>query len=289
MLLAGGNVQLVKSTSALPPTGNASRSARRRAPTPASQTSASTCSTASSFWKAACVSTRACATTTSASRLTTNSSGVFRLARRGSLATETHLAYTPSEHVPATVYFNYGRGINSQDARGVVRGAIRELPTPDRPTPVQAAGAGVGSPIATTDFYQVGASHNARRFSLSTDLFLIDHSHEQVYIPDDGTTEFAGPSRAYGYELKSSVQITRRLALSGGVTRVLNAFFRGTHPRVYVDSSPHTVSNGGVSSDFHALTSRLCRLSATTGSGQFAAILASGWSVDDLEQTPLGW
>lgn len=196
-----------------------------------------------------------------------------------------NLAYTPSERVPATFYFNYGRGINSQDARGVVRGAVRELPTPDRPTPVRAVGEGVGQPIASTDFYQVVTSHNARRFSLSTDLFLIDHSNEQVYIPDDGTTEFAGPSRSYGYEIKSSVHITRRLAFTGGLTRVMNAFFRGTNPRVYVDSSPHTVANGGVTlADFHGFNGSLRwrHVGNYRLDGEDAAIRASGLDVVDL-------
>jgi len=30
------------------------------------------------------------------------------------------------------------------------------------------------------------------RFSASADYFLIDHSNEQVYIPDDGTFDFKG-------------------------------------------------------------------------------------------------
>lgn len=196
-----------------------------------------------------------------------------------------NLAYTPSGRVPATFYFNYGRGINSQDARGVVRGAVGELPTPERPTPVQAAGEGEASPIAVTDFYQLGTSHNSGRFSLSTDLFLINHSNEQVYIPDDGTTEFAGPSRSYGYEIKSSVRITRRLAFDGGLTRVMNAFFRGTNPRVYVDSSPHTVGNGGMTlDDFHGFNGSLRwrHVGNYRLDGEDASIRASGLDVVDL-------
>ena len=54
--------------------------------------------------------------------------------------------------------------------------------------------------LATTDFYQFGTSSNFGRFGIGTDVFLIDHSNEQVYIPDDGSFEFKGPSRAYGYE-----------------------------------------------------------------------------------------
>ncbi|MCA1616843.1 MAG: TonB-dependent receptor plug domain-containing protein, partial [Acidobacteria bacterium] len=126
------------------------------------------------------------------------------------------VAYTPSYSFPATLHFNYGRGISSQDARGVVR-------RPDSPK------------IATTDFYQLGTSHEFKRFSASAHLFLIDNSNQQVYIPDDGSIEFAGPSRAYGFEVKNSVRLTRRLAFNGGLTRVMNAFFRGTRPREYVD------------------------------------------------------
>jgi outer membrane receptor protein involved in Fe transport len=149
------------------------------------------------------------------------------------------LAYAPADSLPATFYFNYGRGINSQDARGVVR-------NPKAPK------------VATTDFYQFGVSHRLRRFSLSADLFLIDRSNEQVYIPDDGSIEFAGPSRADGFEIKASAQLTRALSFNGGLTRVMNAFYRGTSPRVYVDSAPHLTANAGFTlTDFHGFTASL--------------------------------
>jgi outer membrane receptor protein involved in Fe transport len=151
-------------------------------------------------------------------------SGVQSAAR---LQPKASAAYTISNRIPLTFYANYGRGINSQDARGVVQ-------QPDSPR------------IATTDFYQASVAYNRRRFSISTDYFLIDHSNEQVYIPDDGTFEFKGASRATGYEVKASVQVTRYLSINGGLTQVTNAFFRGTSPRVYVDSSPHLVGNGSV-------------------------------------------
>ncbi|HJU55081.1 MAG TPA: TonB-dependent receptor [Pyrinomonadaceae bacterium] len=149
------------------------------------------------------------------------------------------VAYMPTDRFPATIHFNYGRGISSQDARGVVQ-------QPDSPK------------VATTDFYQVGTSHNYKRFSLTTDLFLIDTSNQQVYIPDDGSIEFAGPSRSYGFEIKNSVAITRRLSFNGGITQVMNAFFRGTFPREYVDSAPHTVANASLTlSDFHGFAGSL--------------------------------
>lgn len=144
----------------------------------------------------------------------------------GRLQPKATVAYTPSHAFPATVHLNYGRGISSQDARGVAR----------RPESTR---------VATTDFYQLGTSHNYKHFSASAQLFLIDNSNQQVYIPDDGSLEFAGPSRAYGFELKNSVRITRHLSFNGGLTQVMNAFFRNTSPREYVDSAPHTVANAG--------------------------------------------
>src|SRR5262249_50502547 len=65
------------------------------------------------------------------------------------------LAYRVSALVPVTFSFNYGRGINTQDARGIVR-------RPESPR------------IATTDFYQVGTAYQAGRASITGDLFLID-------------------------------------------------------------------------------------------------------------------
>jgi hypothetical protein len=75
-----------------------------------------------------------------------------------------NMAFTPAPGVPLTFHLNYGRGINSIDARGVVQ-------HPEEPR------------LATTDFYQFGTSSNFGQFGFSTDLFLIDHSNEQVYIP----------------------------------------------------------------------------------------------------------
>ena len=138
-----------------------------------------------------------------------------------------NIAFTPrAQAVPLTLHANYGRGINSIDARGVVQ-------RPDQPR------------LATTDFYQVGTSSRFGRVSLSTDAFLIDHSNEQVYIPDDGTFEFKGPSRAYGYEAKASVDHASS-SLNGGMTKIANAFFQGGDHRLYVDSAPHFVANAAL-------------------------------------------
>ena len=116
------------------------------------------------------------------------------------------VALSPFETFPVSFYANYGRGISSQDARGVVR-------NPDAPK------------IATTDFYQFGTSYNSSRFSGVFTGFLIDRSNEQVYIPDDGTIEFSDPSRSYGIELRGSAQITKNLSINGGFDTSFGSLF----------------------------------------------------------------
>ena len=88
-----------------------------------------------------------------------------------------NIAFTPVHNAPLTFHLNYGRGINSIDARGVVQ-------RPDQPR------------IATTDFYQFGTSSNFGRLGISTDVFLIDHSNEQVYIPMTRRSAGSGSGKA---------------------------------------------------------------------------------------------
>jgi outer membrane receptor protein involved in Fe transport len=176
------------------------------------------------------------------------------------------IAFTPSYSLPVSFYFNYGRGISSQDARG-----IAQYPT--------------GPKVATTDFYQAGASHYLKKISISTSLFLIDRSNEQIYIPDDGSFEFKGPSRAYGYEMKQSVKLTDHVTLNGGLTQVMNAFYRGTSPRVYVDSAPHTVANAGLTlSDWKGFSGsmRYRHISSYRLDGEDPNIRAIGLDVVDF-------
>jgi TonB-dependent receptor-like protein len=184
----------------------------------------------------------------------------------GRLQPKLNIAYTVSDRAALTLHLNYGRGISSQDARGIVR-------NPDAPK------------VSTTDFYQIGASNNLKRISLSGDLFLIDRSNEQVYIPDDGSLEFKGPSRAYGFEVKTAARLTRALSFNAGVTKVSNAFYRGTNPRVYVDSAPHTVSNAALTlSDWHGFSGslRFRYINSYRLDGKDPEIRASGLSVLDL-------
>lgn len=176
------------------------------------------------------------------------------------------VAFTPSHALPLTLHANYGRGISTSDARAVVQ-------YPD------------GQKIATTDFFQAGIAHQVGRYSIVGDLFLIDRSNERVYIPDDGTFEFKGPSRAYGFETKASVQITRTLSFNGGITNVSNAFYRGTGPRIYVDSAPHFTANAALTLANWRGWSGSLRMRAINHyrlDGEDPSILAEGHTVWDI-------
>ncbi len=184
-------------------------------------------------------------------------------------------ALSPFEKFPMTFYFNYGRGISSQDARGVARNPSAPL-------------------VATTDFYQAGTSYNSRRFSVVFSSFLIDRSNEQVYIPDDGSIEFAGRSRSYGVELRNSVRINKYLSFNGGLTQVLESFFPGQfsennpRQRIFIDSAPHTVANASlVLSRFYGFTSSLNwrHISSYRLDGEDDSIRASGHDVVDFALT----
>lgn len=176
------------------------------------------------------------------------------------------LAYTPRGLMNVTVHANYGRGISSIDARSILT---------DRQ----------GTKVATTDFSQVGISARFGRVALSGDSFLINRSNELVYVADDGTLEFLGPSRAYGWEGKAAVEITRKVSVSAGVTQVANAYYRDTHPRVYVDRAPKMVANAGlVVSGWRGWSGslRVRAINSYRLDGEDATIRAAGHTVFDM-------
>lgn len=180
------------------------------------------------------------------------------------------VALSPFENIPVSFYANYGRGISSADARGIIR-------EPSSPK------------IATTDFYQSGASYNGSRVSAVFSTFLIDRSNEQVYIPDDGSVELAGPTRSYGFEARNSISIFKNLSFNAGLTKVIKAFYRGEFSapgeRVVIDSAPHLITNGGlVLSELRGFNSSLTwrHISNYRLDGEDADIKASGNDVVDF-------
>jgi outer membrane receptor protein involved in Fe transport len=180
------------------------------------------------------------------------------------------LAWSPFETFPVSFYLNYGRGISSQDARGIVRNA-------DAPK------------ISTTDFYQFGTSYNSNRFSAVFSAFLIDRSSEQVYIPDDGSIEFAGRSRSYGFEFRTSAKLTKNLSFNAGLTQVIKAFYPGEFnadgSRAIIDSAPKRTANAGLFlSEFYGFNASLNwrSISSYRLDGEDKTIRAAGNDVFDF-------
>jgi outer membrane receptor protein involved in Fe transport len=76
--------------------------------------------------------------------------------------------------------------------------------------------------------------------------------------------------------------------MSGGVTQISNSFYVGTAPRIYVDSAPHTVANGGLTlSGWRGVYAslRYRHVANYRLDGQDATIRASGLDVADLAVT----
>lgn len=179
-----------------------------------------------------------------------------------------NLSFTPSQRLPITLFANYGRGISTADARAAVR-----RPEMER--------------VATTDFVQSGMAFKASRLSLQAAGFRIARSNEQVYVADDGSIEFRGPSRAYGYEAKASAELTRHLSLNGGITKVANAWYPG-EPREYVSNAPHFVANAALTVSAWKSWSGSLRMRAINHyrlDPQDPAVVAAGHTVWDLGVT----
>lgn len=177
------------------------------------------------------------------------------------------VSLTPSRRVPVKIFFNYGRGVASIDARGAVQ-------HPDGPL------------VTKVDFFQFGASHHAgQRLSWKAALFLIDSSNQMVYVPDDGTIEFTDPSRSYGAEFRLSAAVTHSVSFDGGITKVFNAYYKNTEPRVYVDRAPHFVANAGLTLNGWKGWTGSLRMRAINNyrlDGLDPAVLAMGHTVFDL-------
>lgn len=183
------------------------------------------------------------------------------------------ISLSPFEHLPVTFFANYGRGIASQDARGVVRSSG-------------------GPKLATTDFFQSGAYYNSSRFSFTAAGFLIDRSNEQVYIPDDGSIELTSPSRSYGIDARASARMTKRISLSGGFVRVLRAFYpaevTADGSERIVSGAPHFTANAGlVLSHLRGFNAYLNwrHISSYRADGDDPSVRASGHDVVDIAIT----
>lgn len=96
-----------------------------------------------------------------------------------------------SPHRRFDLFFNFGRGFHSNDARGVVRAV----------DPV--------SPITPALGYEIGArTRLADRLDLAASFWGLDLDSELVWVGDEGRTEAAGATRRLGFEFEGRLSIT---------------------------------------------------------------------------------
>jgi outer membrane receptor protein involved in Fe transport len=100
------------------------------------------------------------------------------------------------------LFFNFGRGFHSNDARGAL------LPGPQRVTLLTKATG-----------WEVGLRTNiARSLDLAATVFRLDLDNETVWNGDEGTTETVGPTRRQGIELEARAKIWKWLFFDADAT-----------------------------------------------------------------------
>lgn len=131
---------------------------------------------------------------------------------------------------PLELFFNFGRGFHSNDARGVVLGT----------DPV--------TPLAAALGWELGARVLAwERFQLSTTFFWLDLDSEVVWIGDEGTTEASGQTQRFGLEGQFRVEILPWLLADLDATWVRAEFVNNPGNANAIALAPELLISGGLS------------------------------------------
>ncbi len=144
---------------------------------------------------------------------------------------------SPSE--ATDIFFNYGQGFHSNDARGVI--------TDDVPL------------LAETEGFEVGITNNSLdALQLSFVLFQIDLDSELIFVGDDGTTEPKDSTRRQGFELSTYYQPVEWFILDADYTWAKARFREDQYDNGvllgdYVPDSIEDVFSLGVSVDWQSV------------------------------------
>ena len=139
------------------------------------------------------------------------------------------------------VYFNYGHGFHSNDARGTT---IRVDPA-DGTTPVNRV-----APLVRTKGHELGVrSEILPGWQSTVSIWQLDSASELLFVGDAGTTEASRPSRRQGIEWNNFYALTDWLALDADLDWS-RARFRDDDPAGrYVPGAVTTSANLGLSVD----------------------------------------
>lgn len=131
---------------------------------------------------------------------------------------------------PLELFFNFGRGFHSNDARGIVR----------QVDPV--------TPLTPALGWEVGARILARdRIQLSTAFFWLNLDSEVVWVGDEGVTEASGATRRFGWEGQLRAELVRWLLLDFDATWVRAEFVNNPGNANAVALAPELLISGGLS------------------------------------------
>jgi len=131
---------------------------------------------------------------------------------------------------PLELFFNFGRGFHSNDARGVV------------------AGTDSATPLAAALGWELGARVIAwERLQLSTTVFWINLDSEIVWIGDEGTTEPSGQTQRFGVEGQFRLEILSWLLADLDATWVRAEFVDNPGNANAVALAPQMLVSGGIS------------------------------------------
>ncbi|MFW2389254.1 MAG: TonB-dependent receptor domain-containing protein [Polyangiales bacterium] len=131
---------------------------------------------------------------------------------------------------PLHLFFNFGRGFHSNDARGVVQEV-------DPVTPLTPAlGWEVGARVLAWD-----------RLQLSTVFFWLDLDSEVVWVGDEGVTEPSGATRRLGVEFQTRAELTRWLLADFDLTWVRAEFVNNPGNANAIALAPELLISAGLS------------------------------------------
>jgi len=159
------------------------------------------------------------------------------------------------------LYFNYGNGFHSNDARSVVLTST--------------------SGLTVANGYEVGSrTRQFDRLDAAAALWLIDLGSELVFSGDNGTFEASGPTRRWGIDFETRYQFTDWLFSDFDITYADPRFKNGDA----VPLAPTILINSGVTAEFangFAAALRLRHLGRRPAN-EDRTLHAQGWTLLDM-------
>ena len=136
------------------------------------------------------------------------------------------LAYTPLDNLE--LYYNWGRGFHSNDARGVVNSI----------NPVPGISAGTG--------YEAGGRLTLGDFKFTSAYWWLNQDSELIFVGDSNSVEPKGASEREGYELTMFWQPTNWLGVDAAFT-TSDARYVNNPDGIYVEQAVEEAVQFGVS------------------------------------------